>query len=376
MEMNNKPRCIFHIPNNIDLKWPSGSQIRPIKMLDAFKNIGYDVDFVMGYGSKRKEQIERIKYNIKNGIKYDFLYSESSTMPTLLTEKHHFPTYPFLDFGFMKFCKKNKINIGLFYRDIHWKFPHYKNNVSLYKKLFALPMYKYDLKKYEELIDILYLASFEVNDYISVNIGKKTEELPPGLNDLIRCKIKRYDNKQQYLEILYVGGVGDLYDFEKLLKIINKKIYLKLTICCRKQEWENNKYRYEKYLNNRISIVHKSGKDLLQLYNSADIVSLFVMPSKYWNIAMPVKLFEYLGSCTPIIATKGSSSGEFVKKNNIGWTIDYDEESLSKLLDYIYNNQWILKEKSDNEKKILHYHTWEARAKKVANQLSLLKNNS
>ena len=69
---------------------------------------------------------------------------------------------------------------------------------------------------------------------------------------------------------------------------------------------------------------------------------------------------------------KGSSSGEFVEKNDIGWSIDY-EESLSRLLDYIYNNQWVLKEKSENEIRILSNNTWEARAGKVANQLSSLK---
>lgn len=54
---------------------------------------------------KEKKKIKKIKSNIKEGIKYDFLYSESSTEPTLLTEKNHIPLYPFLDFGFLKYCK-------------------------------------------------------------------------------------------------------------------------------------------------------------------------------------------------------------------------------------------------------------------------------
>ena len=54
-------RCIFHIPNNIDLTGKSGSQVRPGKMLKALKNQGYEVDFVMGYGKARKESIKSIK---------------------------------------------------------------------------------------------------------------------------------------------------------------------------------------------------------------------------------------------------------------------------------------------------------------------------
>ena len=54
-------RCIFHIPMYIEQNGKSGSNVRPIKMLQAFKNIGYKVDVVMGYGKDRKQQINMIR---------------------------------------------------------------------------------------------------------------------------------------------------------------------------------------------------------------------------------------------------------------------------------------------------------------------------
>lgn len=175
--MSKIKRCIFHIPNHIEFEGKSGSNIRPIKMLEAFKNIGYEVDYVMGYGKERKESIKKIKNNIRNGIKYEFLYSESSTMPTLLTEKKHLPTYPFLDFGFFRFCKKNKIKIGLFYRDIHWKFDIYRKAVPFFKRCVSIPFYRYDLKMYKKTLDILYLPTERVKKYIPKFNRIKT--LPP-----------------------------------------------------------------------------------------------------------------------------------------------------------------------------------------------------
>ena len=109
MNIKQEKRCIVHIPNHIEKSGKSGSNIRPIKMKQAFEENGYLVEYISGYGTERKVQINKIKRNIRNGIKYDFLYSESSTMPTLLTEKNHLPRYPFLDFSFFKFCKKNGI---------------------------------------------------------------------------------------------------------------------------------------------------------------------------------------------------------------------------------------------------------------------------
>lgn len=84
-------RCIFHIPDYLDPDRASASQIRPRKMIKAFEQIGYRVDIVQGYGKQRKIKIEEIRRNVKYGVKYDFLYSESSTTPTLLTERHHLP---------------------------------------------------------------------------------------------------------------------------------------------------------------------------------------------------------------------------------------------------------------------------------------------
>lgn len=107
MNIKQEKRCIVHIPNHIEKSGKSGSNIRPIKMKQAFEENGYLVEYISGYGTERKVQINKIKRNIRNGIKYDFLYSESSTMPTLLTEKNHLLRYPiFWILAFLNFARK------------------------------------------------------------------------------------------------------------------------------------------------------------------------------------------------------------------------------------------------------------------------------
>lgn len=83
---------------------------------------------------REKKSINKIKSLIEAGEKFDFCYSESSTMPTLLTEKNHLPSHPFLDFSFFKYLKKNNIKIGLFYRDIHWMFDFYGKGLNPIKR--------------------------------------------------------------------------------------------------------------------------------------------------------------------------------------------------------------------------------------------------
>ena len=361
-----KRRCIFHVPNSIDINRKSGSNIRPFKMIEAFKNIGYQVDIVMGYGKERKE-------NIKNGIKYDFLYSESSTMPTLLTEKNHLPLYPFLDFGFFKFCKKHSIKIGLFYRDMHWKFDIYTKVLPWYKKIITIPMYKYDLIQYKKYVDIIYLASEKVKKYMPD--FDNIEILPPGVEEdkeILKNKIKFYEDNinNNSLNIFYVGGISkELYYFKELLEVVKNKENIKLTICCREKEWENNKEDYSEFLNENIFIVHEGGEKLKEFYAKADICSLFLRPTEYMSIAAPVKMFEYLGNITPMIAINNTVAGDFVNNNNCGWTIEYDKKELDNLLsDLLKNKEQILK-KAKNMEKVLSLNTWNERAKKVEKNL-------
>ncbi|WP_440067796.1 hypothetical protein [Tenacibaculum discolor] len=350
-------RIIFHIPNQINKNLASGSQIRPVKMLRAFKKMGFEVDVVMGRVKERKQQISKIKKNIKQGVKYSFLYSESSTMPTALTEPHHLPIAPFLDFKFFKYCKKNNIRIGLFYRDIHWRFNQYKEATSFFKRVFGIFFYKFDLYMYKKHIHVLYLPTKRMYDFIPFSFTKEIKKLPPGFD----CFYKTKSVKNNYI---YVGGLGALYDLTLFTKVISSSSEVKFHLCTRKNEWDKNKNNYNSYLNN-VKIYHLKGEELKQIYNNASVAVLFVKPTIYWDFVMTVKMFEYISFSKPIIAVKGTAVGDFVELNNIGWTIPYEEIALKDLLLFIERNSLEIQNKIKNIRDIANNHTWEARARQV-----------
>ena len=360
-------RCIFHIPNHIDPTRASASQIRPMKMIEAFKKIGYQVDVVQGYGRERKQAIKEIKNRIKNGIKYDFLYAESSTMPTLLTEKNHMPTYPFLDYGFFSFVRQHGIKIGLFYRDIYWKFNEYKRNVKGLYYLAAIFMYQYDLKMYKKLVNKLYLPTKQMYEYIRDEIPSNIVDiLPPGCE---RKLVKK--SNEGNVTLLYVGGIGNHYRLHKILEVVSKMKNVTLLLCCRQAEWEQEKKEYEQYLSDSIEIHHKSGEDLEILYKRADIGMVYFEPNIYLEFAMPYKVFEYLGHGIPVIASSQTASGDFVKKEEIGWTIKYDLKELESLLLRLTRSSNEVLQKAIHCEQVCEKHTWEERARKV--QIDLLK---
>lgn len=359
---------IFYIPSPITQYPKSGSQIRPVKMIEAFEKIGYIVDVVAGSSKQRKKSISLVKKNIKSGVKYSFVYAENSTMPTLLSDVHHLPLFPFLDFAFLKFCKKKGLKIGLFYRDIYWVFDEYYD-VSSFKKIFSVFFYKYDLFKYQKLIDILFLPSLEMFNYFPKNLKRfKTDTLYPAIDEI---KSNHFKNVNEKLSIFYVGGIGKLYEFTELLKSVKANKKLQLTICVREQEWEANKHSYKEFLSENILIVHKNGSELFEEYQKADITSLFMKPIEYRKFAMPIKLFEYLSHKKPIIASKNTAVGNFIEQNDVGWTINYSCDDLNKLFLTLLNNKNELAKKVENINNIFDKNTWIARTKKVENLLSL-----
>jgi len=356
-------KIIFHIPNHIPTPPKSGSEIRPTKMLEAFRKIGYEVDVVMGYVADRKKQINKIKDNITNGVKYEFLYSESSTMPTALTEKHHLPIAPFLDFNFFRFCNQHNIKIGLFYRDVYWVFDKYKKDVSFFKRKLAEFFYEYDLQNYKKYLDVFYLPSCEMRQHVPFDFDKKVLPLFPAIDEKKSSTIK-----SSTLSFVYVGGLSDLYDLTLFSKVVDNLQDINFNLCTRENEWHNNKSRYGM---KSINVYHLHGDELSKIYSQSKIAIYFIKPNVLWSFAMGVKLFEYIAYKKPIIAVKGTAVGSFVEENNIGWAIEYNEKTLEHLLVEIQNSPKMIEEKIKNIEKIIPLNTWEARAEQVVKDLSI-----
>ena len=122
-------RMIFYYPWPIQENGTSADTIRPYKMLSAFKKIGIEVYEVTGYAKERKEKIQNVKKQVQKGVKIDFTYGENTLLPFLFNEKSRYPTHPLMDYMFFRWLKDQQIPFGLFYRDIHWRFPEFRKNL-------------------------------------------------------------------------------------------------------------------------------------------------------------------------------------------------------------------------------------------------------
>jgi glycosyltransferase involved in cell wall biosynthesis len=361
---------IFHYPLPLPQQKLSGSAVHIYGMMEAFKNNGYRVHVVGGYANERKKAVKQIKQLAREGDRFDFLYSESSTAPSLLAKRNL--GKPFLEFELFNWCRENQIPVGLFYGDIHWRFDQYKTVARWYKRAIAIPLYLYDWLLYMSRVDSLFLPSLEMAAYLPP--GRRREwihALPPG------CDIKERKNNlfgeklsAHALSLLYVGGVSPpLYNLTPLFESISRSNDASVTLCCRLAEWNDVKEYYQYTPNGKIKIIHVDSNSLAPYYLQSDAFLLAWQPNPYLSFAMPVKLFEAIGNGLPLISISGTLAASFISKENIGWVVANSGE-LSALYEYLANHPEEVLEKQRTVEGIRPQHTWEVRAKYVASILT------
>ena len=96
-----------------------------------------------------------------------------------------------------------------------------------------------------------------------------------------------------------------------------------------------------------VKILHKSPDEVDSLYYSSD---LFLIPIRhgYLKIASPTKFYEPLGYAIPFLIVTDDNFSEvskFVKREDIGFLINYSPNEVAKFLDELSKDKEILMKK-------------------------------
>jgi glycosyltransferase involved in cell wall biosynthesis len=360
-----RPAMIFHVAFRLSHEPRKASELRPVRMLEAFEQLGYEVLEVSGTHRDRQNKIRSLRRRIKNGLKVDFVYSEAATAPTGIGEPVTFSTSFTRDISFLKFCQRKGIPVGLFYRDLYWCFPIYTETVSWPLSALLRGLFRWDLRRYRAAEFRIYLPSLKMAEYLPIIRRERVRALPPGGE--FHSALAAHSTDE--LRLLYVGGLGSNYRLHATIAEIATRDEVSLTLCVPKQQWLEREAEYRTSLGQNISLVHKSGLELEQLYKQVDVCLLAVEPIAYWGFAAPVKLFEYISYGKPIIASNGTFSGGFVVDNDLGWSVDYGSGQLGALIDTLQNDRSELTRVARRVREARLQHTWVARASNVVADL-------
>lgn len=360
-----RPTMIFHVPFPLDADGKSASAIRPVRMRAAFETAGYDVLEISGYSADRRRLIKQLRAEIRQGRRISFVYSEGSTMPTAFTDPHHLPLHPRMDLDFLRFCRRQGIRVGVFYRDIYWQFPEYLASLNPLLARVMRFFYKSDLRRYQKSVDKIFLPSQRMAAYLPAHNRAQAVSLPPG-SEVVDSPTPQASP----ISLLFVGGLGAYYRLHQCIQGVEQAADAHLVICTREEQWAAVREEYDFLIGAASGVVHRSGTQLESLYAAAHVGTLFLEPIEYREFAAPLKMYEYLGHGKPIIAAEGSLVADFVRENGVGWVLPYHADALTELLNDLASHPSLLAAMREKVLVVREEHTWVARASQAADVLS------
>jgi glycosyltransferase involved in cell wall biosynthesis len=205
--------------------------------------------------------------------------------------------------------------------------------------------------------------------------AERATALYPGCNIHMQVERTNESSGSGLLKLFYVGGIlPPLYDIRPALEALKDLGGISLTICCKTSEWEIAQKQYGRELLSYVNVVHEKGMGLSKYYSNADIFLLFRRLHPYLKFSMQVKIFESIGYGLPIITNAGTVSADFIKEQDIGWVVEGTQE-LRDLLKTLRDDRKLVREKRSNICRIQAEHTWEERAKLVADVLLEYRGN-
>lgn len=362
---------IIYYPFTVATNPKSGSAIRPVEMIKAFdvyakKN---DLELIVISGTSTERRVQWNK--LVEERKYEqtlFCYSENQTIPLWLTDPGHIPKDWKIDKEVFQTLKKHHVPIGVFYRDVYWKFDELYSLKGL-KKFIMQTIYKKEEKFYGKYMHTVFLPSDAMGKYVNINTAKMA--LPPG-GRFTEIKTNSKAIGQPFKGI-YVGGINnDDYGLPTLVEsfaLLNKdSIKGELVIVCREDEYtalsDSDK---EKLAKPYINLQHVSGAELQQVYTEVDFAFIPRKRSIYNDFAVPIKLVEYLTAGLPIIATNCSAQEDFIKSGPYGVITEDNAESIAQgMLDIQPHFETY---KQNIGQSFLQQHAWNERAEQAARAL-------
>ncbi|MCK6211759.1 glycosyltransferase [Georgenia sp. EYE_87] len=358
-----RPTMVFHAPYAIDPNPTSASRLRPLRMRDAFGELGYDVIEVTGRPGERRAALRALRQHLRAGGRVDFLYSESSTMPNALgtSVRQGFPLL--LEPALWRLCRAHGVPYGVFYRDVYWRFETSMAGASWWWSALLQVLYRFDLLVYRLARPHFFLPSEHMAPVVPVPPRSSFTALPPGSE-------VRDSPTPRGLSLFYVGGIGGDYDLRVFVRAVGRLAGLPLTMCVPPAHWERARQEYEPLLGDATAVVYARSDRLDVHYEAASVAVLYLQPTEYRRFAVPVKLFEYLGRGRPVIASEGTLAGDIVRDSGAGWVLPYDEEALAALLERLRDAPEEVAERAAVARRVREDHTWRARAAEVARVLA------
>lgn len=200
------------------------------------------------------------------------------------------------------------------------------------------------------------IAGSHPKNLVVVHNTPPIEQEEPQINPIL---------DKEKLELTYVGGLEKKRFIDQIIPIIKKLPDYRLTLAGSIGDARETVAEIPN-IDNITFLGKVAYEEALELYKEADI--MFAMydpnhPNHRYSAAN--KVYEAMLLGKPIIVANNTGMDKIVRTENMGYTIDFNQEAFKDLLFYIGNNRDELLEKSKNAYDAYSRYSWEEMEKRI-----------
>lgn len=210
-----------------------------------------------------------------------------------------------------------------------------------------------------------------------------TDPLGERIRNRNICVLKNYPRKAEFKNLdaihdpdrieytlLYIGSIAFFRGLREMVEATQKlsqNMGIKLILC-----GETASDDETQYLNKVQSdvIVYKGWQDrdqLRELYRNADLGLVILYPTRSHKLALPVKLFEYMGAGLPVLCSDFRSWADIVNRDQCGLVVNpLDVEAIMAKIIWLAEHRLEAKEMGRRGKEaVMQNYLWENEAPKL-----------
>lgn len=350
------------------------------KMCEEFASAGVDVELIVPARKNKIKESVFDYYGLKNNFKIRYVRSVNFLpFDKFLFGKAVYLNHLFflIKSLFLKFDKNSLIYTRS--PDIAWRFSLMKYRVFFEAHNWPSSktwIYKQMLKR----VNLLICNSSGTANYHIKNGLNKVEVCPNGVDlekfsidfDKNYCKEQIGFSSNDFL-LIYVGHLYDWKGADVLAKsadFVDEKIKI---IFVGGNDVDVLKYK-KRYDKKNIFFIGKKKHAEIPIYlKAADVLVLPNIPISEESIMFtsPIKMFEYMSSGTPIVASDLPSIREILNENNSILFKAGDEKELAKKIIFCFNNKDFINNISQKALSDVQVFSWSNRARKIINSYFL-----
>lgn len=361
--MSSNIKLLMFVPYSIDRnRMNSAPSIRAYNMYHALKDVT-DVTLLSRPTWGSVHVISKIRG-------WNWLLSTNGRMLSemaLLTRKSEFD-YVYIeafgiklfnfDYIFLNALKKKNILIFPFIRDLYWKYPGtMKQNKHTDKwSKDCQREYNWYLKNSTALL-------FPTEIMVDTVDFPDKYALPPA-GDTSRCSNEELPDTKN---VLYLGDIFPRSGMDILMEAMKKYVLKEYpdascTIVGTGDIEMINKWKHEKWLRLRTG----NYWDMPEIMSKAYLATIPRYTGGFLDIAIPLKLFDYMSAGRPIVATDCLATAKFIRETEIGIITQDTAESLAEGIIKLFDDPDLAKKMGRNAiSAVRSKHSWKHRAREL-----------